>query len=95
MSEEQKKFYRSGFFGRLIVETTHDKSRAFFLDEPPDAGPWVDWEVVERNGDSYVTRCKDPESGEWTIKSVVRNGDCYRVDQPQLGFGEWFCKAPG
>lgn len=92
LSEARKQFYRDGFFGRLVVETTPTQARSYFPDEAPDSVAWFAWEVVERRGDDFVTRFRDEDAGRWVGKNVRLDGDCYRVEQPELGFGEWFCR---
>ena len=92
LTEARRRFYRDGFFGRLVVESTATHSRAWFPDEDPDDVPWTAWEVTAREGATREVRFKDPESGEWRRRSLRLEGDCYRIDQPELGFGEWFCR---
>ncbi len=92
LTEEQRRLFRNDFFGRLVVETKPDFSKAFFADENPDAVEWGAWEILTQEGRSLTIRYKLED--EWLVRSVRVEGDCYRVEQPHLGFGEWFCKEP-
>ena len=90
ITEKQREFFSKDFFGKLIVETTPEKSRAYFPDQRPSDVEWEPWELVSESGGEIKTRTY--ENGEWKEHTLLVEGDCYRVEQPQFGFGEWFCR---
>lgn len=90
LTDAQRKLFGNDFFGKLVVETTPDATRAYFPDENPQSVAWADWEVVSRSGDAIVIRYKPDD--EWITRSLSIHGSCYRIEQPELGFGEWFCR---
>lgn len=92
LSEQQRAVFGESFFGKLIVETQPNVTRAFFPDQDPDTIAWTPWELLSQAGDSLTIRYLS-DSG-WLTRSVRVEGECYRVDQPELGFGEWFCQEP-
>ena len=93
LSDKQRRFFRNNFYGRLIVEIRETHSRAYFPDEFSESvAAWEPWQEISRSGDSVTV--KETIAGETLIRSVTLHGNCYRVDQPNLGFGEWFCRTP-
>lgn len=86
----QRAFFRDGFFGRLTMEVRADGFRAYFDDENPDNVAWEASTVVELADGTYLTRYTF--QGEEVARNLRLEGDCYRIDQPELGFGEWFCR---
>ena len=92
LSEKQRQFFRRDFYGRLIVETREGASRAYFAEESPDGVPWEPWHVVSRSGNTLQVQLV--MAGKVVVRSIALDGDCYRVDQSSLAFGEWFCRAP-
>jgi len=91
LSDKQRQLFRNNFYGRLIVETRESDMRAYFPDESADSVIWEPWQEVSRSGDSVAI--KVVIGGETVIRSITLHDNCYRVDQPNLGFGEWFCRA--
>lgn len=92
LSDKQRQLFRNDFYGRLIVETRKADSRAYFPDQAAESVDWSPWQVVSHSGNSMTIR--ESIDGETVLRSITLDGDCYRVDQPNLGFGEWFCKLP-
>ncbi|MBK8284911.1 MAG: hypothetical protein IPK97_08440 [Ahniella sp.] len=90
LSPEQQAFFRNNFFGRLTVEIRESDSRTYFDDENPEHVAWEPFEIMSRSGNTYVVRYMVDDKS--LIRTVVRDGSCYRVEQTELGFGEWFCK---
>jgi hypothetical protein len=91
LSVKQRQLFRTNFYGRLIVETRETDSRAYFSGESPDSAKWESWQVVSRSGNTLVIKL--PIGDELVTRSITFDGECYRVDQPNLGFGEWFCRS--
>lgn len=90
LSEKQRKFFRNGFYGKLVVETREKDSRAYFPDESPDSVKWEPWRLVSRSGNTFTV--EHSINGKSVQREIKLEGDCYRVFQPDFGFGEWFCK---
>lgn len=91
LSDKQRRFFRNDFYGHLIVETRENDGRAYFPDQAPDSVPWEPWEVVMRSDESLTVRYS--MGGKTFERSIMIDEDCYRVEQPELGFGEWFCRV--
>jgi hypothetical protein len=92
LSEKQRQFFRNDFYGKLVVETRQNDSRAYFPDESPESVAWEPWELVSRSGNTLTVRYS--ADGDSVVRDIKLHGDCYQVLQPNLGFGEWFCKEP-
>jgi len=93
LSDKQRRFFSDNFFGRLTVETRESSSRAYFPDDDLSSISWEPSEVILKRGNSLLV--KERLGGKTIVRSVLLRGDCYRVDQPDLGFGEWFCRVKG
>lgn len=92
LSDKQRRFFRDGFYGQLVVEISENRQRAYFPDQSPASVRWEPWQLVVREGSSlkvkYTLGDKEFE------REVQLDGNCYRMSQPELGFGEWFCREP-
>lgn len=92
LSDRQRQFFRSDFYGKLIVETREKDTRAYFRNESPDDVAWEGWDILSRVGDTLTIRSS--LAGETLVRDVKLHGNCYEVLQPNLGFSEWFCREP-
>jgi hypothetical protein len=91
LTERRRAFYRDGFFGRLTVETRDGMTRAWFDEEDPDDVPWEPL-VAERLSPGVWSVTADVQDRKVTRRIRIE-GNCYVVEQPELGFGEWFCRT--
>ena len=92
LSEKQRQFFRDDFYGQLVVETRKKDSRAYFPDQSPESVAWEPWQLVSRSGNALTVRYS--MGGDPVVREIKLDGDCYQVLQPNLGFGEWFCREP-
>ena len=90
LTEKQRELFLNDFFGKLTVELTPEMGRAYFPDQQPSEVPWERWEVVAEEGQKMTI--KSEIEGQWKEYQIYLQGNCYRVEQPHLGFGEWFCR---
>lgn len=92
LSDKQRRLFRNNFYGQLVVETREKDSRAYFFDQSPESVAWEPWQLIARSGNSLTVR--HSLGGDTVVREIQLDGDCYRVSQPNLGFGEWFCREP-
>lgn len=90
LSDKQRQFFRNDFYGQLIVETRERDSRSYFPDESPESAAWEPWHLISRSGSTFLV--KHSVGGNPVVREITLAGDCYQVLQPNLGFGEWFCR---
>src|SRR5688500_1296469 len=88
LSDKQRRLFRSNFYGQLVVETREKDSRSYFPDQFPKSVAWEPWQLVSRSGNLLTVTYS--LGGDTVVREIQLDGDCYRVSQPNLGFGEWF-----
>jgi hypothetical protein len=88
---EQRALFGSNFFGRLVVEIRSGQRRSYFDDEDLATVAWEAHSTIALAPGVYSMKSKT--GGEEQTRNVRVRGDCFLVEQPELGFGEWFCRV--
>ena len=93
-AEERIDVLSEDFFGRLEVEIEPGRSRTWFPDESPENVEWTT-SRIELLGSGHYRVTEVPSDSDVPPREILLepDGRCYRVNQPELGFSEWFCRS--
>lgn len=93
-SVERIEFFRTAFFGRLEIRIEPGRSKSWFPDENAEDAPWELHSIKPLGDGRFLFMSRSAESGESYSRefALQREHDCYTVEQPELGFREWFCR---
>ena len=94
-SKSREGIYKEGFFGRLEILMEADRSKAWFPDERPEDVPWDAHIIRDLGDDRFRIEPAEAKPGEPShrILQLQRDGQCYQVELPEMGFMEWFCRV--
>lgn len=90
ITNKQRAVFENKFFGRMVVEFTCTKARAYFIDYGPNDDGWENYTIVRETPD-YVEIKGSNANAEQNLRFKIE-GNCYKMPVSNLGFSEYFCR---
>ncbi|MBU6953557.1 hypothetical protein [Hahella sp. HN01] len=91
--EKTRAFFRSGFFGKLIVVSRENESIAYFVDEKPENLEFIPHVIHKVSDKQFSMEYPGEGAPEHSIRIITLDGDCYSIKDGKWEFYEYFCRV--
>jgi hypothetical protein len=96
VTTEARKYFKNGFFGRLIVEYTPTKACTFFIDDKGEYEGFQEfhsYEILEETEKYLIVKSYDDIFKTDVVSQYYKDGNnCYYLSVGKHQFSEYMCR---